>query len=60
MTPFTGDKCLLFNERIVNKKSFWSAVASVARHRFQFLIVTDIQSAAEVGALQNFIASENK
>jgi hypothetical protein len=27
MTPFTGNKCLLFNERNVNK-NFWSAVLS--------------------------------
>ncbi len=56
MIPFSDDKFLLFNERNVNK-NLWSAAASEARRRFQFLTVTQIQSAAEVGVLQSLNAS---
>src|SRR6266851_7138425 len=43
--------CLLSIERNVNS-NFWSAAASVTRRRFQSRTLTQIQSAAEVGALQ--------
>jgi hypothetical protein len=59
MTPFNEDKFLLFNQRNVNK-NLWSAAASEARYRFQFLTVTQIQSAAEVVALQSVNASARK